>query len=133
MKWDLVIANHKSSACSTFVWKDIDSIFTESSDFFKNTISTLPIACPTPQVAILLRLWTIKLLTIQSKFINLCFTSKRLIHDRHVHATNKFVYFLNYSKTFKAVHKNNLQTRSLQQNKKAVLPFSKYPLRSQGQ
>ena len=30
----------------------------------------------------------------------------------------KFVYVLNYLKTFKAVHKNNSQMDSLQQNKK---------------
>ena len=33
----------------------------------------------------------------------------------------KFVYILNYLKTFKVVHKNNPRTHSPQQNKKAVL------------
>ena len=33
----------------------------------------------------------------------------------------KFVYVLNYLKTFKAVPKNNPRTHSSQQNKKAVL------------
>ena len=33
----------------------------------------------------------------------------------------KFVYDLNYLKTFKAVHRNNPRTHSLQQNKKALL------------
>ena len=32
----------------------------------------------------------------------------------------KFVYVLNYAKTFKAAHKNNPRMHSPQQNKKAV-------------
>ena len=50
----------------------------------------------------------------------------------------KFVYVLNYLKTFKAVHKNIPRTHSFQQNKKAVLTTAAYfkvsvPVRSQGQ
>ena len=50
----------------------------------------------------------------------------------------KFVYVLNYLKTFKAVHKNNPRTHSPQQNKKAVLTIAAYfkvstPVKSQGQ
>ena len=50
----------------------------------------------------------------------------------------KFVYILNYLKTFKIVQKNNPRTYSLQQNKKAVLTTAAYykvsaPVRSQGQ
>ena len=50
----------------------------------------------------------------------------------------KFVYVLNYSKTFKAVHKNNPRRHSPQQNKKAVLKTAtcfkvSTPVKSQGQ
>ena len=50
----------------------------------------------------------------------------------------KFVYVLNYAKTFNAVHKNNPRTHSPQQNKKAVLTTAAYlkvsiPVKSQGQ
>ena len=38
----------------------------------------------------------------------------------------KFVYFLNYLKIFKAVHKNNPWTHSPQQNEKAVLTTAAY-------
>ena len=38
----------------------------------------------------------------------------------------KFVYVLDYLKTFKAVHKNNPLTHSSQQNKKAVLTTAAY-------
>ena len=38
----------------------------------------------------------------------------------------KFVYVLNYLKTFKAVHKNNPQTHSPQQNITAVLTTAAY-------
>ena len=49
----------------------------------------------------------------------------------------KFVYVLNYLKTFEAVHKNNPQTYSPRQNKKIVLTIAAYfkvstPVRSQG-
>ena len=36
-------------------------------------------------------------------------------------------------KTFKAANKNNPRAHSPQQNKKALLPISKSPVRSQGQ
>ena len=51
----------------------------------------------------------------------------------------KFFYVSNYLKTFKAVHKNNPQKHSPQQNKKkVVLTTAAYfkvstPVRSQGQ
>ena len=51
----------------------------------------------------------------------------------------KFVYVLNYLKTFKAVQKHNSRTHSsLQQNKKAVLAIAAYfkasvPVKTQGQ
>ena len=50
----------------------------------------------------------------------------------------KFIYVLNYLKTFQAVHKNNLRTYSPQENKNAVLTTAAYfkvstPVRSQGQ
>ena len=38
----------------------------------------------------------------------------------------KFVYVLNYLKTFKAMHKNNPRTQSPQQNNKAVLKTAAY-------
>ena len=38
----------------------------------------------------------------------------------------KFVYVLNYSKAFKAMHKNNPRRHLLQQNKKAVLTTAAY-------
>ena len=38
----------------------------------------------------------------------------------------KFVYFLNYLKIFKAVHKNNPRTHLPQQNKKAVPTAATY-------
>ena len=49
----------------------------------------------------------------------------------------KFVYVLNYLKTFEAVHKNNPLTHSPHQNKKIVLTTAAYfkvstPVRSQG-
>ena len=50
----------------------------------------------------------------------------------------KFVYVLNYQKTFNAVHKNNPRTHLPQQNKKAVLTTAAYfkvptAVKSQGQ
>ena len=50
----------------------------------------------------------------------------------------KFVYVLNYLKTFKAMHKNNPRTQSPQENNKAVLKTAAYfkvytIVRSQGQ
>ena len=50
----------------------------------------------------------------------------------------KFVYVLNYIKTFKVVQKSNPQPHSLQRNKKAILATAAYfkvsiPIRSQWQ
>ena len=42
----------------------------------------------------------------------------------------RFVYVLNYVKTFKVVHKNNPRILSPEQNKKAVLPIWKSLLQS---
>ena len=38
----------------------------------------------------------------------------------------KFVYVLNYVKSFKAIHESNSRTRSQQQNKKTVLKTAAY-------
>ena len=78
------------------------------------------------------RLWTIKLLTMQSKFINLCFISKKLIHvtykvqprfgnlifKQKIDSCEKKFYlrFKLFKKIFKAVPKNNSWTHSPQQS-----------------
>ena len=79
---------------------------------------------------------TFRLLTIQSKFMNLCFITKRLIHVTYK-VQSRFgnlklfmekidsceikglFMFLNYFKNIKAVHKNNPRTQSPQQYKRS--------------
>ena len=55
------------------------------------------------------------------KIWQLNFLRKKLFHVKE-----KVFYVLNYLNTFKAVHKNNPQTQSSQQKKKAVLTTAAY-------